>query len=122
MHRRPPVAYEQAKSKPARPVRLRPGQNQQHLAAAVCDKSLNAMQEPVAIRILIGPQFYSLQIRSRVRFSKHHRACHLARRKIMQIVLLDILIRECVDSLSYPLEPENIHQRSISPRYHFIGH
>jgi hypothetical protein len=120
--RRAGLAQQQAQAQAAGAVGLAAGQDQEHIAAAVRDESLHAVEEPVALAVLEGPQLNRLQVRARVGLREHHGAGDLAVREERQVLLFDLLGREGVDRFRDALETEDVHQRRIRPREDLVGH
>ncbi len=107
---RPPVTDEEAKSESAASVGFATGHNEQDFTAAVCDETLDTVEEPVAVVILKGAEIDRLQIGAGIGLGKHHCAGDFAGGEIVQVLLLDILGGEGIYRFGDTLEAEDVHQ------------
>ena len=122
LHPLRPLGDEQAQAAAVGDFRLAAGQHQQDFAAAVGDEPLHAVEVPVALLVLEGPQPHGLQVAAGVGLGQHHRAGHFAAGEPRQHLVLDLVVGEGVDRLGDALQPEQVHQRGVGPADHLGGH
>ena len=77
---------QQAQAAAVGDLRLAAGQHQQHLAAAVGDEPLDAVDEPVALVVLVGAELDGLEVAAGVGLGQHHRAGPLAAGQVRQVL------------------------------------
>ncbi len=116
------LAQKQTQAHSAAAVGLASCQHQEHVAAAVRDEPLHAVEEPVALAVLIGSQLDGLEVRAGVGLGEHHRAGDLALGEERQVLLLDLLGGEGVDRVGDALEAEDVAQRGVGSREDIVGH
>ena len=112
-HGRPAIDEKHAESLRAVAMRLGPSQHQQYVAASVGDEPFDAVELPVAVRVLLRANLNVLEVGAEIGLGQHHRAGHLTGGESRQVRGLHLCGGEVVNRLPDTLQAEQIHQAGV---------